>query len=639
MIDLESLNDNQRQAVEWDRGPLLVLAGPGSGKTKVLTLRIARLIEDSPNEHFVVLGLTFTNKAAKEMRERIENIVPNARERIVLATFHSFAADILRQHGHFLGLKPGFTILSLDDERKLLLDEAIIQADLPRSYWNAERLLPCISSLTADNVIPEASETILRERLFDNPEEISAIYKNYRKLMLAENMLDFDGLIAETLGLLEKQPKVREHIHIVFPYICVDEFQDTNLSQYKILRQLINEKTKNLFAVADDDQIIYQWNGADPERLNQLRNDYDMEVLQLPENYRCPAEVIDLANRLIENNSRFAFKHKLKAAKKEATNSVKPPLSFETFDAEVAQVSQFIANQDIAVREKCVILARDNKILEEFITGLGKLGIHGYLGARKNEFESAPLQWVYAALLLANSDNNRLEVPKICKAFYDLEGININSMDVISHAGTEGSGYLRSWVDSVLQREDLSEQTRDFFEASLKPCLLDRLDFRSFLSSAFTWLDSLHKDDGIHKSESAFDEYETEKATWGELVAEIDGRHGREQVTLNLLMHGISLSSKSSPPPDGAVPCFTVHAAKGLEFDHVYLVGMMDKRFPSFRAVKEGDHSPQMQEERRNCFVAITRTQRTLTMTYSREFNGYPQKASRFLSEMGFECL
>ena len=304
MIDLSSLNANQVEAVNWTGGPLLVLAGPGSGKTRVLTYRIAKMVQDTPGKPFRILGLTFTNKAASEMRTRIEQLVPNAKSRTLLTTFHSFCVDLLRQHGHHVGLRPDFTILPQTIDRESVLDEAIEAAreHHPDVSYRGERLLPMINGLldncvSADNALGE-----LNKRRVDGAEILATIYANYRRLMIENNQLDFGGLIAETLGLLETNPAIRRLVSRVYPYVCVDEFQDTNLAQYRILSNIVDPATKNLFVVADDDQIIYQWNGADPQRLHALREDFDVSVLQLPENYRCPPKVVAVANKLIQCN-------------------------------------------------------------------------------------------------------------------------------------------------------------------------------------------------------------------------------------------------------------------------------------------------------------------------------------------------
>lgn len=632
-VDLTTLNENQLEAVQWEEGPLLVLAGPGSGKTRVLTYRIARLIEATPDKHFKILGLTFTNKAAAEMRERIATLVSEAGERTLLTTFHSFAADLLRQHGHHTGLKPDFTIMVQDADRHSLLDEAMDQAGVGQVGQTAEKLLPLITRLTENDIAPDKALTVLQRGSFADPEALAAVYQRYRALMIERNSLDFVGLIAEALDLLSHRPGVRKQTQRIYPHVCVDEFQDTNLSQYKILRQLVNPKTRNLFVVADDDQIIYQWNGANPERLRALQDDFDMKLLQLPENYRCPAAVVELANKLIAHNfGRFAEKALLKAHKDVTDTSVVNLYQFDDFPAEADWVAKNIAQRDPDSQAKCVVLARTKKLLDQVLEALHEHGVDGYMAARKNEFESASLQWLHSVLRLANTRTSREHLRRVCKAFFTLEGIDLNVRDIISHASAEEEDYLRSWAAAALNRSELSSETRDFLEGSLLPVLADRLDFWRFQQDAFQWLDALP--DNAPDDEGIFDEYEEEKDTWHQLVNEISAQYGKDEVTLHLLLQELDLRSKSPEPPKGAIPCFTIHASKGMEFDHVYLVGMVEDQLPSWAALKKGDDSREMQEERRNCFVAITRAQETLTMTYSGRVQGWQKKPSRFLYEM-----
>jgi DNA helicase II / ATP-dependent DNA helicase PcrA len=636
-IDFSSLNENQLKAVNWDSGGLLVLAGPGSGKTKVLTLRIARLLESSQGKHFKILGLTFTNKASAEMRERIEVLVPNAGERSLLTTFHSFAADLLRQHGHHIGLKPDFTILTQDADRHSILDEAIEKASkgVTATQFSSERLLPLISRLTENDVKSEDALAALQKSSLDEPEVIASIYSNYRSLMIKKNTLDFPGLIAEAIGLLDGREGVRKQIQRVYPHICVDEFQDTNLAQYKILRHIVNTETKNLFVVADDDQIIYQWNGASPERLTALRADYSMQLLQLPENYRCPSAVVELANRLIVNNfSRSSDKAKLLSYKQNSENHSIRLHKFSQFQEEADWVASDIAARPQNQRTKCVVLARTKKLLEDMVVSLEKNNVPAYLASRKNEFESPSLRWLHSLLRLANARNSRENLRAVCKSFFSLEGIDLDVKDIVSQAAVIDGDLLRAWSDAALQSIGLSQPAKDLIEKSVRR-LSERLDFWGFIKEAFAWLDTLPE--VSPDIEGTFTEYPSEKVTWESLVSEICSQYGKAEVTLHLLLQELDLRSKSAPAPKDGIPCFTIHAAKGMEFDHVYMIGLVEDQLPSWAAVKKGDDSREMQEERRNCFVGITRTQETLTLTYSDRVQGWAKNPSRFLSEMGFQ--
>ena len=634
-MDLSSLNDSQRKAVMWQEGPLLVLAGPGSGKTRVLTYRIARLIEETPEKHFRILGLTFTNKAAAEMRERVEGLVQNIGERVVLTTFHSFCADVLRQHGHHIGLRPDFTILGQAADRQGLLDdaiEAVVDEEGQISY-TGERLLPLITRLLDLGVAAAEAGNFLKSRKLNEPEVVGSIYAAYRGLMIEKNALDFGALIAETLRLMEEQTAVKKQIQRVYSYICVDEFQDTNLSQYRVLSHLVNVGTKNVFVVADDDQIIYQWNGAKPERLQALRKDFGMTVLQLPENYRCPPEVIDIANELIEYNlDRSPDKERLLAHKPAGKKSPIRLHEFDDLEEETDWVASDIKEREKSAWGKCAVLARTRRLLDQMVVALASREVPGYLAMRKDEFVCPALQWLHATLRLANARQDREQLRRVCKAFYTLEGIEFNVRDIIAAAAAEEGDYLRAWRKAALESGDSAPKTKALLSRSVQK-LADQLDFWIFIEDSFKWFDDLSETSP--EDEESFLEYKDEKAAWEDLVKEIVGQYGRDQVTLHVLLQELDLRSKTQSPPKNAVRCFTIHGAKGMEFDHVYLIGLVEDQLPSWAAIKKGEKSREMQEERRNCFVAITRTQETLTLTYSKKVFGWAKGASRFLKEMG----
>lgn len=634
MVDLSSLNANQFEAVNWGDGPLLVLAGPGSGKTRVLTYRIARMVEDTPGKPFRILGLTFTNKAASEMRTRIEEIVPNSRNRIRLTTFHSFCVDLLRQHGHLIGLRPNFTILPQEVDRAAVLDEAIGEVRKHRPDFNrrGEQLLPMVTRLLDDCVSADDAYGDLSKSNIDEAEVLAAIYSTYRRLMIENNQLDFGCLIAEALGLLEGNAAVRRLVSRIYPYVCVDEFQDTNLAQYRILANVVDPSTKNLFVVADDDQIIYQWNGADPRRLIALREDFGVAVLQLPENYRCPPQVVDVANKLINFNlARAYYKAALVARKSRAHDDVINVGSFETFEDEAGWVADDIASRTDDARSNCVVLARTRRLLEPVRDALEDNGIPAYIAMRKDEFLSNQMIWLHSVLRLANARQDREQLRRVCKSFFELAGVNLQVRDIVSAAAAAEGDYLRAWHRIALGRMQLDPRTRVFLEKYV-PTLSEHLDFWNFIKASFDWFEELPEvGPQIDDNESEFLE---ESDTWHELVSQVVNEFGRDQVTLNVLLQELDLRAKTPNPQKGAIPCYTIHGAKGAEFHHVYLVGLVEDQLPSYWAVKKGPDSHEIQEERRNCFVAITRAENSLTLTYSQKVFGWGKTPSRFLTEM-----
>ena len=640
MIDLLSLNENQRAAVLWDQGPLLVLAGPGSGKTRVLTYRVARILEQSSGQHFRVLALTFTNKAAAEMRGRVEKLVPGELNRVRLTTFHSFAAELLQQHGSHIGIRPDFQILSNDADREALLDDVLgqLRKDLAYSlpnHFKAAQVLPVITQLLEKCVRADEAEVWLQQRNVENAVPLARVYAAYREALRKINALDFPSLIAEALELLTQYPILVKHIRKVYKHILVDEFQDTNHTQYQILSLIVQPDPTTLFVVADDDQIIYQWNGASPKRIQELRDNFDVSELQLPENYRCPPLVIKLANTLIEKNlNRSAGKKPLKAVKQGQTGDVVRVFSFNTVDEEAGWIAQDISQRNPDDRKNCAVLARTKKLLDLAGQRLEDSGIPVYYAARKDEFKSAPLRMLHAILRLVNSTEDKQSLARLSKAFYELEGISIELAPVLSRASADGKDLLRSWIEEVKFHEALEERTRRLLEIDIKP-LLNTLNYRDFADKFFKWAEACQQTS--RPDENTFNEFEEEREVWRILLSEITKKFEGEDVSLHQLLHELDLTSKTPPKPPEAVPCFTIHASKGMEFGHVYLMGMVEDQLPSYWAVKKGDKSLEMQEERRNCFVAITRAQESLTLTFSSEVFGWTKQPSRFLGEIGIE--
>lgn len=638
MIDLTSLNKNQREAVEWDRGPLLVLAGPGSGKTRVLTYRIARVLEQSEGKHFRILALTFTNKAAAEMRSRVEELVPQEFGRVRLTTFHSYAAELLQQHGNHLSFRPDFQILSNDADREALLDDAINQLRKDLSYslpehFGAAKLLPAVTRLL-ERCIPAAeAEVILEQSNVENAAPLARVYVAYRDALRATNSLDFPSLIAESLDLLNKVPHLVKHIRKVFKHILVDEFQDTNHTQYRILSHIAKPDPSTLFVVADDDQIIYQWNGASPKRIQALRDDFDVSELQLPENYRCPPSVIELANSLIEKNlNRSAGKRPLTAIKQGENGDVVRVLGFDSVDEEAEWIAKDIEQRSEEQRKNCAVLARTKRLLDLAGRTLEEAGVPVYYAARKDEFKSAPLRMLHAILRLVNSPEDKQSLARLSKAFYEMEGIGIELAPVIAQASADDKGLLRAWLDEASRRDALEERTRSLLETDIKP-LLNSLNYRGFADKLLAWAEVCQG--ASQPDENAFNEFDEEREVWRVLLSEITKKFEGEEVGLHQFLHELDLTSKTPPKPPDAIPCFTIHASKGMEFGHVYLMGLVEDQLPSWAALKKGDQSIEMQEERRNCFVAITRAQETLTLTFSAEVFGWSKEPSRFLAEMG----
>ena len=632
-VDLTTLNENQLRAVLWNEGPLLVLAGPGSGKTRVLTYRIARLLADSTGERFKILGITFTNRAAGEMRTRLEALSQAEKGRGLLTTFHSFAAEVLRQHGHHIGLRPDFTILVEQADRETVASDAMksLSKDVVDTIPHAANALPVLDKLLAECATSE--ELTQRVKEHRHRQFLTELFTAYRAQLIRGNQLDFASLIGLAVQLLEERPAIAKQFQKVYRYVCVDEFQDTNGTQYRLLRAIIPETRPNLFVVADDDQIIYQWNGADPKRLQELRDRYAMETVQLPENYRCPPAVIELANNLIAHNlDRSLGKEQLRAHKISTSDTHLRIFKFADFDQEASWIASELKQTPVPLRTECVVLGRNKKLLDGIIAECAKQGVPAFIAVRKSQFISAPISWLHAALRLANARQDKEQLRRLCKAFYSLEGINLRVEDVVAASSFHNGDYLRGWLNAALTQGAVSAVTRTLLE-EMRGTLVDRVDHWAFIEDAFKWFEALQSQPSV--IDNAFNEYKEEKDVWSLLQNEVVQQYGKAEVSLHSLLQEFDLRSKEPPPPNDAVRCLTIHSSKGLEFKQVYLIGLVEDQLPSWAAVKKGDDSLEMHEERRNCFVAITRTEEALTITYAGRYFGYPKKPSRFLTEMG----
>jgi len=621
-VNLDSLNENQRKAVEWQDGPLLVLAGPGSGKTLVLTLRVVRLLEE--NEDAAVLALTFTNKAAAEMRERVDRLLGQHGDRAQLCTFHAFATDVLRQHGSHVGIQPDFSLLIQEEDRVALLQEVIEDLTenghvFPTDHRNTLALVDRLFASSYDGA-PEVSS------LVHTPAWVPDLFATYCQRLVAANRLDFGALLHFARKLLAEQGGVTRVLRAGWSYVCVDEFQDTNKAQYDLLRLLVPPSAPNLFVVADDDQIIYQWNGASPERLQALRHDYGMDVLQLPENFRCPREIIDLANRLISHNRLRAPDKELLTTSRGAAASEElvRVRAYGTPDEEAAGIANDIRDRRLTPTD-VAILARTTKLLNGVAGVLEAAGLDAHVTQRKAEFETPLVRVVFHALRLANSRHDRDVLRRLCVAWGALADHDLELGDVIAGATLAGGDFLRAWADAAAAS---AEGRHADLLGRLRSSIVDRLDFPGvvdwFLSDGATAL--ANEDDPALGAELG---------TWRELHGELVREHGEDALTLNVYLQHMDLAPKAPRPGPNAVRCMTVHGAKGLEFRHVYLIGMAQEVFPSFQAIRKGSSSREVEEERRNCFVAITRVQETLTLTYARQYYGYSKNRSQFIEELG----
>ncbi len=300
---LATLTDVQRRAVEWDTGALLVLAGPRSGKTQVLACRIARLLDASRDSHFRILGLTFTNKAADEMKVRVRNLVPGLQRRANIATFHGFCAQVLRQHGAHIGIRSDFTIYALEADRRAVLKDALQRAESQGVPASSDDMwyLTLIDRVKSKLVFPDDVTSAMTH--FHDVQKVKLVYRLYEEELRPLNALDFSSLLLEAYRLIQTYPAFSRRYLRVYPYWMVDEFQDTSRPQYHFLKAMSGDQFNDIFVVADDDQIILRWNGASYETIVDFVDHFKAEVIQVSSNYRCPPSIIGAANTLVAHNT------------------------------------------------------------------------------------------------------------------------------------------------------------------------------------------------------------------------------------------------------------------------------------------------------------------------------------------------
>ncbi|WP_250522806.1 MULTISPECIES: ATP-dependent helicase [unclassified Caballeronia] len=626
---LAKLNDSQRAAAMWNEGPLLVLAGPGSGKTATLTARVARLVEQSRDESYRILCLTFTRKAAAEMRERLLKLVPDARDRVLLTTFHSFATDILRQHGSHFGLSPDFEILEESERVGLLRSVLAEKSDELTKFVSAEKALTAIDFLLR-NVTPEAQvPSLLKDA--EAGLQLQTLFVRYKELLKQQNCLDYGSILYFCEELLRERPRVSKQLRTVYRFVCVDEFQDTNAAQYRVLRVLVPDRDANVFIVGDDDQTIYQWNGASPARVKELEQHYDLTTIQLPENYRCPPEVVALANALIvHNGERSPDKKPLLPMKVGSSTNPIQLLSFEDDQKEAEGIAECVAARlkNGARPADIVVLARATKLLERVQRALDALSVPSHVQRRKSQFESAPMRFVMSALKLAlvRSDDDLASM--VTKALSDCVEQDSSEEDLAGFSAALNGDQLEALGALVADSPAVAKELQDAV------LVLVQGRYAEFIQETLAYFDAVESAgrDGVDEQ---YAEYTTERNVWQNIIREIGGEDEAYSLSLGQFLQELALANKTPEAPSNSVRCLTIHSSKGLEFLHVYLVGMSEDQLPSFQSKKSGDDSREMQEERRNCFVAITRTIETLTMSYGERYNGWRKAPSRFLFEMG----
>ena len=615
----------------------MILAGAGSGKTRVLTYRIAHLIEDCGVNPWNILAITFTNKAAEEMRQRVDSLVGIGAESIWVSTFHSMCVRILRRYIDRLGYDNRFTIYDTDDQ-KTLMKEVCRKTDIDTKRFKERMLLSVISSAKNEMILPEEFELNAGGDFVQL--KIAKVYKEYEAQMRANNALDFDDLLVKTVQLLETQPDVRENYQERFRYIMVDEYQDTNTVQFRLV-SLLAGKYRNLCVVGDDDQSIYKFRGANIRNILDFEKEFsDAKVIKLEQNYRSVGNVLEVANSVIRNNK----------GRKEKTlwtdNEKGEKIRLRQFDTAYDE-AQFIA-EDIkdetaqgANYSDHAVLYRTNaqsRLLEEKFVAMN---IPYKIVGGINFYSRREIKDVLSYLKTIDNGKDDLAVRRIINV--PKRGIGLTTINRIQEsAAARGIGFY-----DALSAPDLipgigrSASKLDSFAA-----LIEYFKGRSEESGVTDLLTEVIEKTGYTESLEADDPEELEARVQNidELVSkaavyEESCSDRGERPTLSGFLEEVALVADIDSVAEDRdyVILMTLHSAKGLEFPHVYLAGMEDGLFPSYMSIS-GDDPEELEEERRLCYVGVTRAEEKLTLTCARMrlVRGERQynSMSRFIKEM-----
>ena len=638
----DKLNEPQREAVYHTDGPLLILAGAGSGKTRVLTHRIAYLIGERGVNPWNILAITFTNKAAEEMRQRVDNLVGFGAESVWVSTFHSACVRILRRFIDRLGYENHFTIYDTDDQ-KTLIKEVCRKVDVDTKVFKERSLLSAISSAKNEMILPDEFE--LNAGGDFAKMKIAKVYREYEAQMRANNALDFDDLLVKTVQLLQTQPDVLESYQERFRYIMVDEYQDTNTVQFQLV-SLLAGKYKNLCVVGDDDQSIYKFRGANIRNILDFEHEFpDAKVIKLEQNYRSTGNILNAANSVIANNR----------GRKEKS------LWTENGEGELIRLRQFdtafdeadFIGEDIknAVRQggsynDSAVLYRTNaqsRLLEEkFIA----MNIPYKIVGGVNFYARREIKDLLAYLKTIDNGRDDVAVRRIINV--PKRGIGLTTINRIQESATErGIGFYEALLaPELIAGVGRSTTKLDSFAALIEyfKTLAEEMNITDLLQEVIEktgYIESLENEDKEEAKtrKENIDELISKAATYEESCQDKD-----EKATLSGFLEEVALVADidSLDEDQEYVVLMTLHSAKGLEFPRVYLAGMEDGLFPGYMSINAGDRE-ELEEERRLCYVGITRAEQELTLTSARRrmVHGETQynPMSRFVKEIPRELL
>ena len=639
----DTLNEQQREAVLHTEGPLLILAGAGSGKTRVLTHRIAYLIEEMGVNPWNILAITFTNKAAGEMRERVDNLVGIGSDSIWVSTFHSACVRILRRYIGLLGYDTNFTIYDSDDQKTLMRDVCRM-LNVDTKMFKERMFLGAVSHAKEELITPqefrlEAGGDFVKLKVAD-------VYEEYEKQLRANNALDFDDLLVKTVQLFQTQADVLDHYQERFRYIMVDEYQDTNTVQFELVR-ILSSKYRNLCVVGDDDQSIYKFRGANIRNILNFEQFFeDARVIKLEQNYRSTGNILNAANAVIRHN----------AGRKDKTlwtaNGDGGKLEFRQFDTAYDEAEYIVGDIAGSVKKEertyndHAILYRTNaqsRVFEEkFVTANIPYKIVGGV----NFYARREIKDLLSYLKTVDNGKDDLAVRRIINV--PKRGIGLTSVNRVQEyaASREISFYEALQAADLIPGIGRGLAKLESFTALIEHYKADAQemsvsDLMKEIIEETGYIESLENEDA-EEAEARIeniDELISKIAAYEEMCGDMD-----MPATLGGFLEEVALVADIDSLDENSdyVVLMTLHSAKGLEFPHVYLAGLEDGLFPSYMSITSDDLED-IEEERRLCYVGITRAEEELTLTCARRrmVRGETQynRMSRFLKEIPVELV
>lgn len=636
---LQSLNPVQKEAASCTEGPLLILAGAGSGKTRVLTHRIAYLIEEKGVNPWNIMAITFTNKAAQEMRDRVDRLVEFGAESIWVATFHSSCVRILRRYIDRLGYDNHFTIYDTDDQ-KSVIRKAVKELDLDPKQYREGPLLGVISAAKNEMIEPEDFETQAGGD-FRMCQE-AKIYKAYQKTLIDNNAVDFDDLLLLTVRLLRENRDILESYQERLRYIMVDEYQDTNSVQFELIR-LLSGKYHNLCVVGDDDQSIYKFRGADITNILSFEETFPgAKVVKLEQNYRSTNNILEAANSVIANNAHRKEKHLW------SENGDGKEVSFIHYETAYGEAEDVIDKIQTSVHmgkyqyQDCAILYRTNAQSRAFEEKCIKKSVPYRLVGGVNFYQRQEIKDILAYLKTIDSGRDDLSVTRIVNV--PKRGIGQVTLNKLAVYASEHGMRLFQAMEQVEQIPGMgkaADKIKGFVnQIMVFRALAKELDAAELIESILEqtgYLEELEKleEDKAQAKQENLEEFQNKAADYYANHDEASLTDFLEEVALVADIDNMDSEADS-------LTLMTLHSAKGLEFPVVYMTGMEEGLFPSYMSMNSGDPGD-IEEERRLCYVGITRAMQQLTLTAAKQrmVHGNIQYSaiSRFVKELPQEKL